>query len=142
MYLLDTNVISELRRPEKAAPAVLAWAGTQVQEAFFLSAMTVFELELGVQKKERSDPAQGAVLRSWLTQVTTEFEGRIATIDPAIAVLAATYAARLQLPVADALIAATARMRGYTMVTRNVKHFQAAELEVLNPWQGEDEGAG
>lgn len=134
MYLLDTNVISELRRPEKAAPAVIAWAGTIAQDAFLMSTMTVFELELGVQKKERSNSAQGAILRGWLKQVMTEFEGRIIDIDTSVAVLAARYVNEHQIPEADALIAATAGAHGLVMVTRNVKHFQAAQLEVMNPW--------
>lgn len=64
MYLLDTNVISELRRPEKASPAVVAWAGSIAQDVTFLSAITVYELEVGVQQKERTDTVQGAILRA------------------------------------------------------------------------------
>lgn len=78
MYLLDTNVISELRRPEKASPAVVAWAGSIAQDETFLSAITVYELEVGVQQKERADVTQGVILRTWLTgQVLTEFAERI-----------------------------------------------------------------
>jgi predicted nucleic acid-binding protein len=136
MYLLDTNVISELRRPEKASPAVVTWAGSVAQDETFLSAITVYELEVGVQQKERIDAAQGAVLRAWLTgQVLTEFADRIIELDSSAAAMAATLAVAHQIAAADAFIAASAITRQLTIVTRNVKHFAPTNVPIINPWE-------
>jgi toxin FitB len=86
MFILDTNVISELRRPAKADPKVLAWAAATPLASFFISAITLLELELGVLLMERKDANHGAVLRSWLeSQVLGGFEGRIFPVDTAVA---------------------------------------------------------
>ena len=136
MFLLDTNVISELRRPERASPAVVAWAGSIAQDETFLSAITVYELEVGVQQKERADAAQGAVLRAWLTgQVMNEFAERIIELDGGAAAVAASLVVQHQVAVADAYIAATALTRQLTVVTRNVKHFAPTNVPIINPWE-------
>ena len=136
MYLLDTNVISELRRPEKASAAVVAWAGSIAQDETFLSAITVCELEAGVQQKERVDATQGAMLRAWLAgQVLTEFAQRIVDLDANAAIMAATLVIRHQIPEADAFIAASAITRQLTVVTRNVKHFARTDVPIINPWE-------
>jgi len=136
MYLLDTNVVSELRRPERAAPAVVAWAASVPQDQTFLSVISVYELEVGVQRKERSDAAQGAVLRAWLSgQVMSEFADRILDLDADTAVMAATLVANHALDAADAYIAASAITRQLTVVTRNVKHFCATQALIINPWE-------
>jgi len=136
MYLLDTNVISELRRPERASPAVVAWAGSIAQDQTYLSAVTVYELELGVQLKERTDAAQGAVLRGWLSgQVLSEFAERIVDLDADAAALAATLVAVHQIAASDAYIAASAITRQLTVVTRNVRHFAPTGAPVVNPWE-------
>lgn len=136
MYLLDTNVISELRRPGKASPRVVAWARSIAQDETFLSAITVNELEVGVQQKERADAAQGAILRSWLTgQVLTEFAERIIELDGSAAAMAATLTVAHQLAAADAYIAASAITRRLTIVTRNVKHFAPTNAPIINPWE-------
>lgn len=135
MFLLDTNVISELRRPEKAAGNVVAWAGTVAAASFFLSAITILEIELGTLQIARRDTAQGAVLRSWIDdQILPRFEGRILPIDTAVA----QRCARLQVPdpraERDALIAATALVHGLTVVTRNMADFEPLGVMLLNPW--------
>ena len=136
MYLLDTNVISELRRPEKASAAVVAWAGSIAQDESFLSAITVYELEVGVQQKERADATQGLILRTWLTgQVLTEFAERIIELDGSAAAMAATLTVAHQFAVADAYIAASAITRRLTIVTRNVKHFAPTNAPIINPWE-------
>lgn len=138
MYLLDTNVVSELRRPQKASPAVVAWAASVAQDQTFLSAITVYELELGVQQKERTDAAQGAVLRAWLSgQVLAEFAERIIDLDANAAALAATLVAAHRISAADAYIAASAINRQLTVVTRNVRHFAPTNAPILNPWEYE-----
>jgi len=136
MFVLDTNVISALRRPRKTASQVLAWANREPIAGFFLSSITVLELELGTLQMERRDARQGAVLREWLdTQVLARFAGRILTVDTAVA----QCCARLHVPnpqsERDALIAATALVHGMTVVTRNVSDFAATGVPIFNPWR-------
>jgi toxin FitB len=135
MFVLDINVVSELRQPKRADPKVLAWASLQPIAAQFLSVVTVLELELGVLQKERKDAAQGMILRSWLdARVLAQFAGRILALDQAVAI----RCARLHVPDPragrDAIIAATALVHGMTIVTRNVTDFASSGAQVLNPW--------
>ncbi len=135
MFLLDTNVISELRRPEKADKNVLAWASSLQLTSFFISAITVLELELGVLQIARRDTEQGLVLRSWIdNQVLAQFEGHILPIDMSIA----QACAKLHVPNSsserDALIAATALVHGMTIVTRNISDFERMGAKIMNPW--------
>jgi predicted nucleic acid-binding protein len=138
MYLLDTNVVSELRKAKsgRADPNVVAWAQPIPVGSLFLSAITVLELELGVLLIERRDAAQGNVLRAWLDQsVLPAFEGRILPVDVEVA----RRCARMHVPdprsERDALIAATALVHGMTVVTRNVPDFSGLDLPLLDPWQ-------
>ena len=136
MFLLDTDVISELRRPEKADRNVVAWASTVPAASFFLSAISILEIELGAVLSARKDAAQGAVLRAWIDdQILSRFEGRILAVDTAVA----QRCARLHVPdpraERDALIAATAMVHGLTVVTRNVADFEPAGVALLNPWR-------
>ncbi|MBK6975117.1 MAG: type II toxin-antitoxin system VapC family toxin [Sterolibacteriaceae bacterium] len=138
MFLLDTNVVSELRRPDRADPGVLAWASATPLASFFLSSVTVLELELGVLLLERRDATQGAVLRTWIDdQVLPRFEGRILAIDTAVA----RRCARLHVPdpraERDALIAATALVHGMTVVTGNALDFEATGVALFNPWKSQ-----
>ncbi len=135
MFLLDTNVVSELRRVEKADRKVLAWASSAPLASFFLSVVTVLELEFGALSVERRDKAQGLVLRSWIDdQILPRFEGRVVSIDSAVAL----RCAKLHVPdpraERDALIAATALVHGMTIVTRNVADFEPTGVRILNPW--------
>lgn len=137
-YLLDTNVVSELRKvgDGKADANVVAWVGAQDTAGLCISAITILELERGILGVQRRDAAQGARLRAWLeNQVRPAFAGRILSIDDAIA----TRCAHLHIPdrrnEADALIAATALVLGLTVVTRNVRDFEGAGVVVLDPWQ-------
>ncbi|MEQ1667213.1 MAG: type II toxin-antitoxin system VapC family toxin [Sulfuriferula sp.] len=137
MFLLDTNVISELRRAKsgKADKRVIAWAAGVPQAALFLSAISLLELEMGVLSVARRDAAQGALLRDWLDgHVLPAFSGRILDVDTAVALCCA----RLHVPdpcaERDALIAATAIVHGMTVVTRNVADFAATGAALFNPW--------
>ncbi|MHD0644268.1 PIN domain-containing protein [Pseudomonas aeruginosa] len=137
MYLLDTNVISELRKAKqgKADAGVVAWAQTVQVGELYLSAISILEIEQGVLSIERKDTAQGALLRAWLDQhVLPGFAGRILPVDVAVAL----RCARLHVPdhknESDALIAATALVHGMTVVTRNVKDFKFTGVDILNPW--------
>ena len=133
MFLLDTNVVSELRRAERAAPAVLAWARTTQASELFISSIRV--LERGVMQLERRDPRQGAVLRAWLdTQVMPAFEGRVLAVDAAVARRCAALHVPDPRPERDGLIGATAMEHGFTLVTRNVGDFQIPGIKLLNPW--------
>lgn len=136
MFVLDTNVVSALRRPEKADPAVVGWASAQPLASFFLSSISVLELELGALLMARKDASQGAVLRTWIDElVLPRFEGRILAVDTAVA----QRCARLHVPdpraERDALIAATALVHGMTVVTRNVADFAPMGVQILNPWR-------
>jgi predicted nucleic acid-binding protein len=137
MYVLDTNVVSELRkvRAGKADANVAAWTESVDATTLFVSAITIMELELGVLSIERKDAAQGAMLRAWLEQhVLPEFSGRTLPVDTAVA----QRCARLHVPdrrnERDALIAASALVHGMTVVTRNVADFQGTGVTILNPW--------
>ena len=135
MFLLDTNVVSELRRPDKADARVLRWATTLPVADSYLSAISVLELELGVLIVERRDTAQGRVLRTWLDgQILPRFEGRILSVDMAVAL----RCARLHVPDPrshrDAMIAATALVHGMTVATRNVSDFAPTGVQTFNPW--------
>ena len=135
MFLLDTNVISELRRPERADGNVVAWAGAVPAASFFLSVISILEIELGVLQIARKEPARGAVLRAWIDeQILPRFDGRVLPIDTTVA----QRCARLHVPnrraERDALIAATAMVHGLTVVTRNVADFKPIGVALLNPW--------
>lgn len=138
MFLLDTVVVSELRKVQsgKANPGVAEWASA-VGAPLFISVITLQELEHGVLLAERSDPAAGAVLRAWLDDsVTPTFRERILPVDELVARRAAALHVPDPAPVADALIAATAIVHGLAVVTRNVRDFGRFEgLDVINPWQ-------
>jgi predicted nucleic acid-binding protein len=135
MFVLDTNVVSELRRPEKANPKVAVWASSVPLASIFLSAITILEIELGVLSIARRDAAQRAILRIWIDeQLMPRFEGRILPVDAVIA----QRCARLQIPEPraerDALIATTALVHGMTIVARNVSDFAPMDVPVFNPW--------
>jgi predicted nucleic acid-binding protein len=138
MFVLDTNVVSELRkvRSGKANPGVAAWAEQISSAELFISAITIHELEHGVLLMERSDPAQGALLREWLDHsVAAAFNARVLTVDERIARRAAALHVPDPAPFRDALIGATALVHEMTVVTRDLKDFQRFDgLDVLNPW--------
>lgn len=137
MYILDTNVVSELQkiRLGKADSHVAAWADSIDAADLYLSAITVQELEIGILLVERRDPAQGAIFRAWLNgHVLPAFTGRILAFDTAVAQRSARLHVPDPRPVRDALIAATALAHGMTVVTRNVVDFEPTGVPILNPW--------
>jgi hypothetical protein len=136
MYLVDTNVLSELRRRDRIDRAVASWADTVDPLDLFLSAITILEIEAGALMIQRRDKAQGAVLRAWIdSKVLPAFAGRILAVDTTVA----QRCAHLHVPnpraERDALIAATALVYRLTMVTRNIADFQAMGVDLLNPWE-------
>jgi predicted nucleic acid-binding protein len=137
MFVLDTNVISELRkaRSGKADANVAAWAATMVPGSLSISAITVMKLETGVPVVERRDARQGAILRTWLDdQVLPAFAGRVLPVDQAVAQRCASLHVPAPRADRDALIAATALVHGMRVVTRNVADFEPTGVALINPW--------
>lgn len=135
MYLVDTNVVSELRKP-KADRNVKAWAASVPAASLFVSAITILELETGVLQAEQRDARQGAILRRWLDgHVLPAFANRVLAIDTAVALQCARLHVPDRMADGDALIAATALVHGLTVVTRNVADFKAAKVGLIDPWQ-------
>lgn len=138
MYLLDTDIVSELRkaRAGKANAGVVEWASQVPPAITYLSTISLHEIEYGVLLAERSDRVKGAILRTWFEDaVKPSFADRVIPVDGAVAITAASFHVPDRAPLADALIAATAQTHGMTVVTRDETDFSRfAEVEVLNPW--------
>ncbi len=135
MHLLDTNVLSELRRGKRANAKVAAWSRAFHPTELFLSVVTILEVERGILLVERRDKKQGALLKAWLNErVMPQFDGRILPVDIAVA----QKCARLQVPDPrphlDALIAATALVHRLRLATRNVGDFEGTGVDIINPW--------
>ena len=138
MFLLDTNVVSELRKAKagKADPKVINWAKHTSTLSLFISAIAVLELEMGVLQIERREPIQGAMLREWLDQhVMPAFQNRILPIDEPVARQCARFHIPDPMSERDALIAATAQVHHMTVVTRNTSDFESSGISLLNPWE-------
>jgi len=135
-FLLDTVTVSELRRTDdKMHPSVWAWQRDILES--FLSVVTLHEIRFGMKKVERRDPIFAAQLSAWYDQIVARPKRfRILNIDRAIAEQAADFRAAHDTPFEDSLIAATAKVHGLTLATRNTADFAATGIRVLNPWEG------
>jgi toxin FitB len=139
MFVLDTSVVSELRKAQsgKADANVTAWAARVPAASLFVSVVTILELEIGVRLVERRDANQGAVLRAWMDgRVLTAFADRVLPVDAAVALECASLHVPDPRAERDALIAATALVHGMTVVTRNAVDFEPMGVSVLDPWAG------
>ena len=135
MFVLDTNVISELRQGKPSQSSeVRAWAAAEPASRLFLSAITILELEKGVQALERRTPPHGSALRAWLVGVRAAFAGRILPFTEYTAPLCAALHVPNACAERDAMIAATAIEHGFTVVTRNMPDFINTGASLLNPW--------
>lgn len=145
MYLLDTNVVSELRKVAdgKADAMVARWQAELDELACFISVITLQEILIGVLRVERRDSAQGERLRAWLEQrVIPEFAGRVLPVDQAVALRCAQLHVPNPRPAHDALIAATALVHGLTVVTRDTSDYATMGVALLNPWIEQDKQSG
>jgi len=137
MYLLDTNVISEMRKmgTRRADPVVQRWVDRTSVFDSYISAISILEIETGIQLLMKRDPAQANVLWKWLHgHVLPSYDGRIISVDTIVALRCAKLHVPVTMSYMDALIGATALVQGMTVVTRNVKDFEPMGVKVLNPW--------
>ena len=136
MFLLDTNVLSELRRADRADSRVAAWARSVDHLQFYLSAITILEIEAGTLLLARRDVQQGLVLRTWIDEhVLPAFDDRVLAVDTVVAQRCAQLHVPDRRPERDALIAATALVHRLKLVTRNVADFEPMGVDLLNPWE-------
>jgi toxin FitB len=135
-YLLDTNVISELRKGKRADANVTAWFADVADEEIFLSVLTIGEIRRGIESVRRRDPDSAAALDRWLTLLSEAHGDRVVSIDRAITEEWGRMNVPDPLPVVDGLLAATARVLGLTLVTRNITDVKDSGVEVLDPFAG------
>jgi predicted nucleic acid-binding protein len=135
-FLLDTNVISEMRRPERAAAGVLNWMESRADGTLWCSVISILELEMGALQALRRDRLKGTMLRTWLEdRVLPRFGDRIIPIDTAVALKCAALHVPDPKPDRDAYIAATALVHDMTVVTRNTRDFATSGVRLFNPWE-------
>ncbi len=136
-FLLDTNIVSELRKRQRCDPGVAVWFAGVDDEEVHLSVLVIGELRQGVERLRDRDPRGAGALDRWLSGLVLAHGDRILEIDRSIAEEWGRLAARRTLPVVDGLLAATARVHGLTLVTRNVKHVAPTGVSCLNPFEAQ-----
>lgn len=134
-YLVDTDVLSEIRKRNRANPQVVAWFRQRQSGELYLSVLTLGELRRGVERIRRRDPTSAAVLNAWLGRTLREFQDRIIVVDQAIADRWGRLGTVDPIPVIDGLIAATALERGLVVATRNVKHVAPTGAQCIDPFE-------
>ena len=133
-YLVDTNVVSELRKRERANQGVVNWFRSREPEELYLSVLVIGELRRGAARVRRRDPAFGVVLDRWVAEIGERFSDRILPVDHAIAECWGEVSAHPTLPDVDSLLAATALVHDLTVVTRNVRHIAPSGARCLDPF--------
>ncbi len=137
MYLLDTNVLSEVRKldTDRTSRDFAEWFRIVPQASYFVCTPTILEIGLGIERLQRRDAAQASMLRRWFdSYVLQEFANRILDFDLAAARATAQLPVVRTLPTIDSMLAGIARVRGLTVATRNVKDFAGTGVPVVNPW--------
>ena len=137
-YLVDTNVVSELRKRERADQGVVTWFRSREPEELYLSVLVIGELRRGAARVRRRDPAFGVVLDRWVAEIGERFSDRILPVDHAIAECWGEVSAHPTLPDVDSLLAATALVHDLTVVTRNVRHIAPSGARCLDPFGSRD----
>jgi predicted nucleic acid-binding protein len=139
-YLLDTNVVSELRKGARANPGVARWFDAVAEEDLHLSVLVVGEIRLGVEGVRRRDAITAARLERWLSELTSAYQGRILPVDLRAAELWGRLNIPDPLPAVDGLLAATALVHDLTLVTRNTRHLGRTGVRCLNPFGAKGKG--
>lgn len=139
-FLVDTNVLSELRKGERGNPAVRRWLASVDDGALFLSVLVVGEIRKGVERLRRRDTAAADVLDTWLSQVTDAYDERLLPVTTQIAERWGRMNVPDPLPVIDSLLAATAHVHGLTVATRNLSDYAPTGVPTVNPFDGESTG--
>jgi hypothetical protein len=134
-YLLDTNVISEVRKGARCTASVAAWWSKVNEDDLWLSALVIGEIRRGIELARKRDPQKATALETWLQDVVTGFDDRILTVDTKVAEEWGRLNALRPLPIVDALLAATARVKGLTLVTRNGKDLTGIGVSIFNPFE-------
>ena len=133
-FLIDTNIISEVRKVDRCDAAVAAWWAGVAEDDLWLSALVLGEIRKGVELARRRDPQKAAVLETWLSDVVSGFGDRVLPVDASVAEEWGRMNAIRPVPVIDALLAATAKANDLTLVTRNEADVAGLGVEVLNPF--------
>jgi toxin FitB len=134
-YLIDTNIISEVRKGDRCDPHVSAWYASIADDDLFLSTLVLGEIRKGIELARPRDPDKAAALERWLRQVEAAFDGRVLGIDNAVSDQWGRMSAVRPIPVIDGLLAATAVTNGLTLVTRNDRNIAGLGAMVLNPFR-------
>jgi predicted nucleic acid-binding protein len=135
-FLLDTNIISEIRKRNRAHPNVIRWVARTSVEEIGTSVLVLGEIRRGIELKRRSDPEQAKSLDRWFSQMRTRLADRVLPIDEPVAEAWALLGIPDPLPLIDGLLAATAKVHGLTLVTRNVADIAVADVSLLDPFSG------
>lgn len=134
-FLIDTNIVSEIRKGNRCDPAVAAWWAGVAEDDLRISVLVLGEVRKGVELARRRDPQKARALETWLRDLVSGFGDRIIPVDAAVAEEWGRIAAIRPVPAIDALLAATAKTNGLTLVTRNAADVTGLDVEVLNPFE-------
>ena len=134
-FLIDTNIVSEIRKGSRCDPAVAAWWAGVAEDDLRVSVLVLGEIRKGVELARQRDPQKARALEAWLNDLVSDFGDRILPVDAAVAEEWGRMAAVRPVPAIDALMAATARTNGLTLVTRNAADVAGLDVEVLNPFE-------
>lgn len=134
-FLIDTNVISELRKGQRCDPNVAAWYKTVADDDLYLSALVLGEIRKGIEIARPRDPAKAASLEAWLGAVVLAFGARVIPVDRSVADIWGRMSCARPIPVIDGLLAATAKLHDLTLVTRNAADVAGLGARILNPFK-------